>query len=192
MPSPKVKSELLENDTFLTSTMPVVSFSPRANHRDGRTCSLCLGKTYGSTVRKPPPKKRGDGYIPRPKNAFILFRMKCSEGRQKDKRQADFSKHVGQKWKSLSLEEHQYWEECADETKKDHEKMYPNYVYRPWPRRKLRSKDRQHTRGGDRATSRLSSKHPCSVQGSLSDIVPTNGFDASGQVCGFEADLYNL
>ena len=149
------------------STVLVVSLSPGVNHlshiRDGRTHSLHLAKTYGSTVRKPPPKERGKGYIPWPKNAFILFHITCSEGHQKEEQQADFSKYVSQKWKSLSSGEHQYWKERAEETKKDHTKMYPNYVYRPWPQRKFKSKDSQYSRRDDQATSRLSSQHPCLV-----------------------------
>ena len=80
------------------------------------------------------------------------------------------------------------WKEHAEKTKKDHAKMYPNHVYRPWPWRKFKSKDSQYSRRGDRATSRHSSQHPCLVQGSLPDIIPTDGCDASGQVCRFKAD----
>ena len=91
------------------------------------------------------PKKGDEDYIKRPENAFILFRRKCCEDRQlaheeaahsaegpaKKQRQADLSKTISQQWKSLSPEERQYWEDLAKEKKKEHEMMYPNYVYRP-------------------------------------------------------------
>jgi len=93
------------------------------------------------------PKKGDEDYIKRPENAFILFRRKCCEDRQqeegaldspiKKQRQADLSKTISQQWKSLSPEERQYWEYLAKEKKKEHEQMYPNYVYRP-----QRSKDK--------------------------------------------------
>ena len=76
-----------------------------------------------------------------------MFRRKCCEDRQqantneepedpnaapvKKQRQADLSKAISQQWKSLSAEEKQYWEDLAKEKKKEHEQMYPNYVYRP-------------------------------------------------------------
>ncbi|KAK2467964.1 hypothetical protein APHAL10511_000259 [Amanita phalloides] len=93
------------------------------------------------------PRKGDEDYIKRPENAFILFRRKCCEDRQqeegasdapmKKQRQADLSKTISQQWKSLSPEERQYWEHLAKEKKKEHEQMYPNYVYRP-----QRSKDK--------------------------------------------------
>jgi hypothetical protein len=94
------------------------------------------------------PKKGDEDYVKRPENAFILFRRKCCEDRQqaqadavdgvgKKQRQADLSKTISQQWKGLSAEERQYWEELAKEKKKEHEQMYPNYVYRP-----QRSKDK--------------------------------------------------
>jgi hypothetical protein len=38
---------------------------------------------------------------------------------------------ISQQWKSLSQDERQRWEDLAKEKKKEHEQMYPNYVYRP-------------------------------------------------------------
>ncbi|KAI0063738.1 hypothetical protein BV25DRAFT_1781187, partial [Artomyces pyxidatus] len=80
----------------------------------------------------------------RPENAFILFRRKCCEDRNlalgagdadeaptKKQRQADLSKTISQQWKGLSNEERQYWEDLAKEKKREHELLYPHYVYRP-------------------------------------------------------------
>lgn len=96
------------------------------------------------------PKKGDEDYIKRPENAFILFRRKCCEERQqaqeegaadpttKKQRQADLSKAISQQWKALPAEERKYWEELAKEKKKEHEQLYPNYVYRP---QRVRDKD---------------------------------------------------
>jgi hypothetical protein len=89
------------------------------------------------------PKIGDEDYVKRPENAFILFRRKCCDDRQaaheeasaadapeKKQRQADLSKTISQRWKDLTAEERQPWEDLAKE-KKEHEAMYPNYVYRP-------------------------------------------------------------
>lgn len=93
------------------------------------------------------PKKGDEDYVKRPENAFILFRRKCNEDRlaaqeeaaaasngenpSKKPRQADLSRTISEQWKNLPPAERQYWEEKAKEKKKEHEKLYPNYVYRP-------------------------------------------------------------
>ncbi|KAF9556990.1 hypothetical protein CPC08DRAFT_602682, partial [Agrocybe pediades] len=43
----------------------------------------------------------------------------------------DLSKTISQQWKTLSNEERKYWEDLAKSKKLEHEKRYPNYVYRP-------------------------------------------------------------
>jgi len=101
-------------------------------------------KSSSSDIIERRPKKGDEDYVKRPENAFILFRRKCCEDRQaaheeaaaadaptKKQRQADLSKTISQQWKSLPAEERQYWEDLAKEKKKEHEAMYPNYVYRP-------------------------------------------------------------
>jgi hypothetical protein len=111
------------------------------------------------------PKKGDDDYVKRPENAFILFRRKCCEDRQqaqaaesqdgavaKKQRQADLSKTISQQWKCLSPQDRQYWEELAKEKKKEHEQMYPNYVYRP-------------QRSRDKDPNRVKTKKPKGVRG---------------------------
>ncbi|KAH9932864.1 uncharacterized protein B0H18DRAFT_1115521 [Fomitopsis serialis] len=107
--------------------------SSQASHKRRRSTA--------SDIVERRPKKGDEDYIKRPENAFILFRRKCCEDRQaadeaaeepvKKQRQADLSKAISQQWKSLSTEERTYWEDQAKEKKKEHEAMYPNYVYRP-------------------------------------------------------------
>lgn len=121
----------LSPESSLTSVSP----SPSSHKRRKSSCS--------SDIVERRPKKGDEDYIKRPENAFILFRRKCCEDRQaaqeeaaadgptKKQRQADLSKTISQQWKSLSMEERHYWEQLAKEKKKEHEQMYPNYVYRP-------------------------------------------------------------
>ncbi|KAF8959288.1 hypothetical protein BDZ97DRAFT_1396149 [Flammula alnicola] len=122
----------------LSPDSPIRHASPNpGNHK--RRKSSC-----SSDVVERRPKKGDEDYIKRPENAFILFRRKCCEDRQqlqeeeaavtgpaKKQRQADLSKTISQQWKSLSLAERQTWEDLAKDKKREHEKLYPNYVYRP-------------------------------------------------------------
>jgi hypothetical protein len=125
-----------------TSSSPVsASARPTQHQRRKSSCS--------SADEERRPRKGDSDYIKRPENAFILFRRKCCEERQaaanddkldgqtKKQRQADLSKTISQQWKSLSPEERKVWEDKAKERKKEHEQLYPNYVYRP-----QRSKDK--------------------------------------------------
>ncbi|KAG6369507.1 hypothetical protein JVT61DRAFT_14305 [Boletus reticuloceps] len=162
--SPSDTSRTTSSSTSVFSTIPSTTSlstfpaSPSSPHkrRKSSTCS--------DLERR--PKKGDEDYIKRPENAFILFRRQCCEDRQatieeappadgptKKQRQADLSKTISQQWKALSPEERLYWEELAKEKKKEHEQMYPNYVYRP-----QRCKDRKGKKGkrgeeGDSETS---------------------------------------
>ncbi|KLO08427.1 hypothetical protein SCHPADRAFT_835378, partial [Schizopora paradoxa] len=49
----------------------------------------------------------------------------------KRQRQADLSKTISQQWRSLSKEERKYWDDLAKQRKKEHEEMFPWYVYQP-------------------------------------------------------------
>jgi hypothetical protein len=121
-----------------------------------------------SDISERRPKKGDEDYIKRPENAFILFRRKCCEDRNlalgagdpgegdgsapptKKQRQADLSKTISQQWKSLSADERQHWEDLAKEKKKEHEALYPNYVYRPQRvKGKKASNGKGKARGGE-------------------------------------------
>jgi hypothetical protein len=136
----------LSPDSVLRPSSP--AYSSQAHQHKRRKSSV-------SDVERR-PKKGDEDYIKRPENAFILFRRKCCEDRLqeetasdtpvKKQRQADLSKTISQQWKSLSPEERQYWEHMAKEKKKEHEQMYPNYVYRP-QRTKDKTKNKKMIKG---------------------------------------------
>lgn len=140
------------SETSSLLSTPSATTSSQVSHRRRRS-------TVSDNERR--PKKGDEDYIKRPENAFILFRRKCCEDRQqaldegddapaapvKKQRQADLSKMISQQWKGLPAEERQYWEDLAKEKKKEHEQMYPNYVYRP--QRVKKSKKGKGRRGDD-------------------------------------------
>jgi hypothetical protein len=73
--------------------------------------------------------------IPRPRNAFILFRQKhhlalIEEGTE-IKTNPDVSKELGRRWRALNPQEKEYWNKLAEEEKKAHAEKYPGYKYTP-------------------------------------------------------------
>ncbi|KAG6844502.1 hypothetical protein H0H87_006388 [Tephrocybe sp. NHM501043] len=176
---PDLRSLALSSNTpppFLRTLTPDSSFtsvspSPSSHKRRKSSCS--------SDIVERRPKKGDEDYIKRPENAFILFRRKCCEDRQaaqedatadgpaKKQRQADLSKTISQQWKSLSTEERQYWEQLAKEKKKEHEALYPNYVYRP-----QRAKDKDGRSKSRKPKGRRGSEFEETDSDGLSFVVP--------------------
>lgn len=81
-------------------------------------------------------------YIPRPKNAFILFRQHLHQSLfPKDKAVLDslgsfktnsqVSREIGKRWRALSPEEKKYWQDLASSEKALHRQKYPDYKYIP-------------------------------------------------------------
>lgn len=146
--------------------------------------ALQIYKEYPVPERPPPisefPKKSHGrrtsvGHIPRPRNAFILFRSHAvSSGlipRSIGIRDhSNISKIVGSVWRGLSDEERARWEELAEEEKRMHKERYPDYVYKPKKRAvvsaKLKEKARLEEADEDEAagTSGASSR---SVEGDI-------------------------
>ena len=159
---PPSLAHIFSPDSPIRSSSP---FSPEHKRRKS-SCSSDLVERR--------PKKGDEDYIKRPENAFILFRRKCCEDRQqaediaaadgptKKQRQADLSKTISQQWKSLSAEERQFWEQMAKDKKKEHEQLYPNYVYRP-----QRAKDKD-----GKAKNKRTKKLDHEDTGSVSFVVP--------------------
>ncbi|KAJ8462129.1 hypothetical protein ONZ51_g11101 [Trametes cubensis] len=85
--------------------------------------------------RLPPGKRLSQGYIPRPPNAFMLFRANFV--RQKhvpgsiETNHGSLSKIIGNCWRALPLEEKKYWEIEAKKAKAAHKERYPHYRFRP-------------------------------------------------------------
>ncbi|KAF7315093.1 hypothetical protein MIND_00023500 [Mycena indigotica] len=86
-------------------------------------------------TKKSHARKQPAGHIPRPRNAFILFR--CDYSRQKqnmieeDWDQNDVSRAVGQIWRRMTVAQRAPWVVLAEEEKKRHAIQYPGYKYMP-------------------------------------------------------------
>ncbi|KAM9914505.1 hypothetical protein OXX69_000575 [Metschnikowia pulcherrima] len=85
--------------------------------------------------------KRLENHIPRPRNAFILFRQKHHQSVLREspklKTNPEVSREIGNRWKKLSVEEREHWNALADEEKRNHAKKYPDYRYKPRRHKKM-------------------------------------------------------
>ncbi|KAL0574112.1 hypothetical protein V5O48_007845 [Marasmius crinis-equi] len=88
-----------------------------------------------SRRRQPPGKRRSQGYIPRPPNAFMLFRADFV--RQKhvpgtiEANHGSLSRIIGNCWRSLPAQDKRVWEIRAKHAKELHKKEFPNYKFKP-------------------------------------------------------------
>ncbi|KAH8110111.1 hypothetical protein DFH11DRAFT_1806405 [Phellopilus nigrolimitatus] len=74
-------------------------------------------------------------HIPRPPNAFILFRSSFIRSQHvsaaTEGNHGTLSKIVGMLWHALSYEERQVWQAKARRALAEHRRMYPGYSFRP-------------------------------------------------------------
>ncbi|KAF9459629.1 hypothetical protein BDZ94DRAFT_1171276, partial [Collybia nuda] len=93
-----------------------------------------------STIVSAPPrgshgKKRDASYIPRPPNAFILYRSSFIKSQQvTDKvegNHSNLSKIIGKYWKTLPQAERDEWEAKAVLAQAEHRARYPDWRFRP-------------------------------------------------------------
>ncbi|KAL1748624.1 hypothetical protein HDZ31DRAFT_79494 [Schizophyllum fasciatum] len=85
-----------------------------------------------------PRQSANDVKIPRPPNAWILFRSHQSRERRKNAdsskqqpAQSVVSSEISRMWKELSVEERRHWERMAEREADRHKKLHPNYKYQP-------------------------------------------------------------
>ncbi|KAG1841320.1 hypothetical protein DFJ58DRAFT_75727 [Suillus subalutaceus] len=101
-------------------------------------------------------RKKEEGHIPRPPNAFIVFRS-ClwsnEDFRSLESDHRNVSRIAGERWRNLSDDEKEPFVQMAKEAKALHANMYPNYKYSPshrtvaGPKRKgRRNSDEERTK----------------------------------------------
>jgi len=104
----------------------------RAEPLDQQSPSTTQKKSSGSSTASPKP---GVKRIPRPRNAFMIYRstvwaqQKIPVGIERDHRH--ISRIIGHCWNSLPDEEKQIWRAKAEEEKQEHLRKYPGYRYSP-------------------------------------------------------------
>lgn len=80
-------------------------------------------------------KKKPDDHIPRPPNAFILFRSSFIKGQhvptEVETNHSTLSKIIGLTWKNLRDDERQLWHSRAKAALDEHKRKFPQYAFRP-------------------------------------------------------------
>ncbi|KAK0200085.1 hypothetical protein DFS33DRAFT_217357 [Desarmillaria ectypa] len=125
-----------------TPTTPVSSSAVLSNALSQPTSFIPQSGSKKSHARRQTP-----GHIPRPRNAFILFR--CDFVRQKrvppsvERNTRNLSRIAGSLWHNMTPLQQQPWKVLAEQEKLEHAVLYPDYKYQPRGRsRGARQKDR--------------------------------------------------
>jgi hypothetical protein len=114
--------------TFTEETSPVESAEPAS--------SLFPSNPEGTGPKKPGHgKKKADDHIPRPPNAFILFRSSFIKSRhvstEVETNHSTLSKIIGLTWQNMPHEERQIWHSKAKVAQAEHKRKFPDYAFRP-------------------------------------------------------------
>ncbi|MCJ1425458.1 hypothetical protein MMC29_003357, partial [Sticta canariensis] len=163
---PASSGEESVEDPVDSPTIQSRSSSPTTSDRGDR----CL-EIPSSAVSKPSPFSwqgespsqiclcQPDPKIPRPRNAFILYRQHHQAAvvaQNPGLANPEISKVVGDRWRHSSEEIKGHWKILAEEEKLRHQKQYPDYRYQPRRsgRNKIGSKPLASTGSGDAEDSR--------------------------------------
>ncbi|KAG1900044.1 high mobility group box domain-containing protein, partial [Suillus fuscotomentosus] len=104
-------------------------------------------------------RSRDPSWIPRPRNAFIIFRCEYSRKHSQAAQEGDeeseapnptaktLSKRAAEAWKELSASEKDIYKVLADKEREDHARLYPHYRFRPMRRQISGLKKRQYDMG---------------------------------------------
>nr|GAT48971.1 predicted protein [Mycena chlorophos] len=131
--------------TTMTSTVlyPTAAASSSASASDASSVGGSSPIEIDAAIPPPSTKKHAAGHIPRPRNAFILFRSDYARKQQlssaltnvERENQNDLSRSVGRVWRAMSDAERAPWHVMAEEEKKRHAAQYPGYKYAPRARK---------------------------------------------------------
>ncbi|KAG0694644.1 hypothetical protein DFH29DRAFT_959227 [Suillus ampliporus] len=101
-------------------------------------------------------RSRDPSWIPRPRNAFIIFRCEYSRKHSQAAQDGDeesesqnptaktLSKRAAEAWKQLSASEKDRYKVLADKEREEHARLYPHYRFRPMRRQISGLKKRQY------------------------------------------------
>ncbi|KAI5121782.1 hypothetical protein M0805_009593 [Coniferiporia weirii] len=143
-----------KNYTFAPNVTPITYPSDPASPSSTSSLNANVGSTDGADangerdeavpftpVSAPSrPRRRGGRkdsaeHIPRPPNAFMLFRQNFVHQRHVpgsiETNHNSLSKIVGNCWKALPAADKKVWEELAEKKKEEHKKLYPGYRFQP-------------------------------------------------------------
>ncbi|KAJ5779319.1 hypothetical protein N7457_007039 [Penicillium paradoxum] len=113
-----------------TKELPMRDRSDRSSSSSASSTSPVKSKenTMQFCLCQPDPK------IPRPRNAFILYRQHYQAmvvAHNPGLANPEISKIIGEQWRSLSDDDKSKWKALAEEEKARHQQQYPDYRYQP-------------------------------------------------------------
>ncbi|KAI0313756.1 hypothetical protein OF83DRAFT_1086119 [Amylostereum chailletii] len=80
-------------------------------------------------------KKKAENHIPRPPNAFILFRSSFIKSQhvstEVETNHSTLSKIIGLTWQNMPPQERQFWHGKAKAAQAEHKARWPDYAFRP-------------------------------------------------------------
>ncbi|THH00118.1 hypothetical protein EW026_g2373 [Hermanssonia centrifuga] len=126
-----------QNFAFAPTVTPGTFYDP-PSPEDPPTESMLFPPTPDSPTsprRAGHTKKKPDNHIPRPPNAFILFRSSFIKNQHVssdvETNHSTLSKIIGLTWQNLPHEERQIWHSKAKIALEDHKRKFPQYAFRP-------------------------------------------------------------
>jgi len=123
---------------------PTTPTSPSDNLIEGSIFGSYVDILIGATPPRKTSRALSQGRIPRPRNAFILFRSAFHQRKhlttavEKDHRH--ISRITAFFWAQLPEAEKDVWRQMAELEKKQHALTYPDYRFKPTPRIKPHAK----------------------------------------------------
>ncbi|KAG8808966.1 hypothetical protein FRB91_011992 [Serendipita sp. 411] len=141
----------------ISAIQPDLSYGAFPMHQEGQLAPhsyplpdpAILSQQRKTERRRPPGKKNTDApHVPRPRNAFILFRSAFIEqknGKELASKQQNVSRIAALVWKSMNSAEQDPWYKLAAEEKQAHYAANPGYTFQPSGRGDLKKKTRKPT-----------------------------------------------
>ncbi|KAL0580039.1 hypothetical protein V5O48_001974 [Marasmius crinis-equi] len=116
---------------FATNVTPITFNEPMTDKED----VFLSAEDPSSPRRAAHSKKKPDNHIPRPPNAFILFRSSFIKSQhvstEVETNHSTLSKIIGLTWQNLPENERQVWHTKAKQALDDHKRKFPQYAFRP-------------------------------------------------------------
>ena len=123
---------------FAPNVTPGTFNDPPSPSSDSSAESLLFPASADSnagTRRAAHAKKKPENHIPRPPNAFILFRSSFIRNQhvssEVETNHSTLSKIIGLTWQNLPHEEREVWHAKAKAALEEHKRKFPQYAFRP-------------------------------------------------------------
>lgn len=140
------------SNVFLSTMCPPLDTSPKTCPPESQTTPSAplTGVPHASAPssdrRAQRNRNRDPSWIPRPRNAFIIFRCEYSREHSQGAQDAQsddgasnptvktLSKRAADAWKLLPAPERERYKVLADKEREEHARLYPHYRFRPMKR----------------------------------------------------------